>query len=72
MVCDRSLAGIVVSIPTRVMDVCFQCCVLCVVSATALSLDQRSLSECGVSERDFEASNEEVLAQKRMLRHRKK
>jgi hypothetical protein len=49
LVCDRSLAGIAGSIPTGGMDICFQCCVLCVVSAKGLSLVQRSLTECGVS-----------------------
>jgi hypothetical protein len=55
-VCDRSLAGIAGSIPTGGMDICVQYCLLCVVSATGLSLVQRSLTECGVSEYDREAS----------------
>jgi hypothetical protein len=51
-VCGRSLAGIVVSTPTGVMDVLSLVSVVCCqveVSETGLSLVQRSPIECGVS-----------------------
>ena len=59
-VCGRSLVGIVGSNPAGGMDVCLLwvgvvCCQV-EVSASRLSLVQRSPTECGVSECDREAS----------------
>jgi hypothetical protein len=47
-VCDLALAGIVVSNPTRSMDVCLFClCCQVGVSAAGRSLVQRSPTDCG-------------------------
>ena len=57
-VCDRSLAGIVVSNPTVGMDVLSVVSVVCcqaVVYAAGCLLVQRSPTDCGVSECDLQA-----------------
>jgi hypothetical protein len=61
-VCGRSLTTIVGSNPTGGMDVCLVSVVCCQVevSATGWSLVQRSPTECGVSECDREASENEA------------
>ena len=58
-VCGHSLAGSGDSNPARDMDVCLVLVLLCClveVSTTGRSRVQRSPTECGVSERDREAS----------------
>ena len=58
-VCGRSLAGIAGSNPARDMDCVIFYCWVCwqvEVSTTGISLVRRSLTVCGVSERDLETS----------------
>jgi hypothetical protein len=56
-VCGRSLAGIVVSNPTRDMEDCGECCILSGGGLSAgLNIIQRSTTHCGVPECDREAS----------------
>ena len=57
--CGRCVAGVAGSNPAGGMDICLLCVFLCCqvdVSASGLSLGQRSPTECGVSGCDLDAS----------------